>query len=88
MKNSEEAPNISTMKTDAVLPDSGTVSNTTHQYSVPAHLVKHPSRGIHAIIYADSPYALTIITMNGYRADREIRVRDLSERVYLLNQTL
>ena len=41
-----------------------------------------------AIIYADSPYVFTVLTMNGYDPYREIIMRDLSERVYLLNQTL
>ena len=41
-----------------------------------------------AIFYTDSPYIFTVLTMNGYRPDREIRMRDLSERVFLLNQTL
>ena len=41
-----------------------------------------------AIIYADSPYFLTVLSMHGYWANREEIMRDISERVYLINQTL
>lgn len=41
-----------------------------------------------AIILDDQPYVFTVLTSNGYRADRETIMRDLSERVYLLNQTI
>ena len=41
-----------------------------------------------AIIYADSPYFLTVLTMHGYWANREEIMRDISERAYLINQTL
>ncbi len=41
-----------------------------------------------AIVLDDEPYVFTVLTLNGYRADREIIMRDLSERVYLLNQTI
>lgn len=41
-----------------------------------------------AIIYADSPYFLTVLSMHGYWPNREEIMRDISERVYLINQTL
>ncbi len=41
-----------------------------------------------ALFYADSPYVFTILSMNGYDPYREVIMRDLSERIYLINQTL
>ena len=41
-----------------------------------------------AIFYTDSPYLLTVLSQHGYWPSREIIMRDISERVYLLNQTL
>ncbi len=41
-----------------------------------------------AFFYADSPYFLTILTQHGYRSGKEAIMHDISERVYLINQTL
>ncbi len=40
------------------------------------------------IIFADSPYLITVLTMHGYWANREEIMRDISERAYLINQIL
>lgn len=40
------------------------------------------------IIFADSPYLVTVLTLHGYWANREEIMRDISERIYLINQTL